>query len=103
MRTVPEGAKVVQVVGQQWSWSFVYPEEGLTSDRLFLPVNKPVKLELTSRDVIHSFYLPAFRVKEDTVPGMVTYLNDRARRIPNRSPWAGRSPPRRQRLGPLPR
>jgi cytochrome c oxidase subunit II len=76
MRDVPEGAKVVKVIGQQWFWTFIYPDEGVSSDRLFLPVNQPVKLELTAPlgDVVHSFYLPAFRVKEDAVPGMETYL-----------------------------
>jgi cytochrome c oxidase subunit II len=74
MRDVPEGAEAVRVIAQQWSWIFVYEKEDITSDRLYLPVGRPVKLLLESRDVIHSFYLPAFRVKEDTVPGRENYI-----------------------------
>ena len=69
---VPPGAMVVHVTGRQWSWSFRYAN-GKTSDELYVPVNKPVKLELTSLDVIHSFFVPAFRIKKDVVPGMTTY------------------------------
>jgi len=74
MRDVPEGAEVIRVIAQQWSWSFVYDEEGITSDRLHLPIGRPVKLLLESQDVIHSFYLPAFRIKEDMVPGRENYI-----------------------------
>ena len=69
---VPPGAMVVHVTGRQWSWSFQYAN-GKTSDELYVPVNKPVKLELTSEDVVHSFFVPAFRIKKDAVPGMTTY------------------------------
>ncbi len=76
MRTVPEDAQVVEVVGQRWFWTFIYPEQGITSDRLYAPVGKPMKLEMTAPvdDVVHSLYLPAFRVKEDCVPGRKSYL-----------------------------
>ena len=76
IRTVPEGAMVVKVTGMQWSWSFYYPEEGITSTEMTVPVNTPVKVEITAPpdDVIHSFYIPDFRVKEDAVPGKETYL-----------------------------
>lgn len=73
MRNVPKEAMVVRVTARMWSWFFEY-ENGKTSDLLNVPVSKPVKLVLTSQDVIHSFYIPAFRVKEDAVPGMETYL-----------------------------
>ncbi len=66
---VPEDAMTINVTARQWSWSFEY-EGGLTETELRLPVGKPVKLELTSSDVIHSFYIPAFRVKKDVVPGL---------------------------------
>lgn len=69
---VPPGAMVVHVTGQQWVWSFKYPN-GVTSKKLYVPVNRPIKLELTSKDVIHSFFVPAFRIKKDCVPGMTTY------------------------------
>ena len=77
MRDVPEGAKVIHVTGQQWNWNFYYPEEDIsTVNELVLPGGRAVKFELSSRldDVLHSFYLPEFRVKEDCVPGMDTYL-----------------------------
>lgn len=73
MRTVPEGAMVVQVTARQWGWSFEH-ENGKRSGDLRVPVGKPVKLVMRSLDVIHCLYIPAFRVKEDVVPGMETYL-----------------------------
>jgi cytochrome c oxidase subunit II len=76
MRNVPANAMVVEVEAAQWFWSFRYPEEGITSDKLYAPVDRPVKLELHAADneVVHSLYLPAFRIKEDCVPGTDTYL-----------------------------
>ncbi|AMK12618.1 cytochrome c oxidase subunit II [Pseudodesulfovibrio indicus] len=71
MRTIPEGAMTVSVEGRMWSWRFTY-ENGRTSNELVIPVNTPVRLALASRDVIHSFYVPAMRVKWDLVPGMET-------------------------------
>jgi cytochrome c oxidase subunit 2 len=65
---------VVSVVGQQWSWSFAYPEHDVRSARLVLPVGQPVLLELQSNDVLHSFWVPEFRVKQDLVPGQMKTL-----------------------------
>ncbi len=66
---------VVHVTGRQWSWSFEYPEdENASSSELVLPVNQPVVLEMEAEDVIHSFWVPEFRVKQDLVPGQVTRL-----------------------------
>jgi len=59
------------VEGRMWSWRFTY-ENGKTAKELVIPVDTPVKLALTTRDVIHSFYVPAMRVKWDMVPGMDT-------------------------------
>jgi cytochrome c oxidase subunit II len=73
IRTPPKNAMIINVQSRQWSWLFVY-ENGKRSDLLRVPLNKPVKLVLTSEDVIHSLYIPAFRIKEDCVPGMKTYL-----------------------------
>jgi cytochrome c oxidase subunit 2 len=73
MRQVPDDAIPVKVIGQQWSWSFEY-ENGKKSADLVVPINKPVKLNLFSRDVIHSLYIPAFRIKEDVVPGKNNYM-----------------------------
>ncbi len=65
---------VVSVIGQQWSWSFAYPEADVTSNRLVLPVNQPILFELESKDVLHSFWVPEFRVKQDLVPGTIKPL-----------------------------
>lgn len=73
MKTIPEGAMEVKVTGRMWSWSFEYPN-GAVTDRLVLPINKPAKMVITSVDVLHSFYIPAFRIKEDAVPGKMTYM-----------------------------
>lgn len=73
LRTVPEGAMQVEVAGQMFSWLFTY-ENGKESDNeLVVPLGKPVKLNVTSLDVIHSLYIPAFRIKVDAVRGMKTY------------------------------
>ncbi len=68
MHKPPKDAMKVDVIGRMWEWSFVYAN-GKQSDKLYLPLNKPVKLNLQSKDVIHSLFIPAFRVKEDVVPG----------------------------------
>lgn len=59
----------VNVTGRQWSWSFEYPEYGITSDVLYLPTNHQALLRLRATDVIHSFWVPEFRVKQDLLPG----------------------------------
>ncbi|PIE81900.1 MAG: cytochrome c oxidase subunit II [Chloroflexi bacterium] len=65
----------VKVYGQQWSWQFEYPEqENITSAILVLPVDQPILLEMESRDVLHSFWIPEFRVKQDLVPHTLTHL-----------------------------
>jgi len=69
LRNVPKDALPVTATARQWSWNFTYAN-GKTSTKLYVPVGKPVRVELVSRDVIHGFYLPAFRVKRDVVPGM---------------------------------
>jgi len=68
-RKVDPQAMVVNVTAVQWSWSYDYPDYGVTSTSLNLPVNKQVLLKLTSTDVIHSFWVPEFRVKQDALPG----------------------------------
>ena len=73
-------AMVVKVTGIQWSWRFEYPPDPVTgvsviSNELRLPVGKPVLLQMTSTDVIHSFWVPEFRVKQDLVPGRITQLS----------------------------
>jgi cytochrome c oxidase subunit II len=73
LRASPD-AMVVKVTGSQWSWNFEYPDYGFTSPELYLPVNKAVLFKLQSTDVIHSFWVPEFRPKQDVVPGRVTEL-----------------------------
>ena len=72
LRTVPKGALEVTATARMWSWSFTYPN-GATSPKLYVPAGKPVRVNLVSTDVIHGFFLPAFRVKRDVVPGMPNY------------------------------
>lgn len=73
MRTAPADAMVVHVMARQWSWTFEYAN-GRETDVLKVPVGKPVKLLITSADVLHSLYIPAYRIKEDAVPGRETHL-----------------------------
>jgi cytochrome c oxidase subunit 2 len=73
IRNPPKNAMQIDVTGRQWSWSFAYAN-GKQSGVLNVPLGKPVELVLTSADVIHSFFIPAYRVKEDCVPGMKTHL-----------------------------
>lgn len=73
MTTPPESAIDIQVNGQKWSWGFTH-YNGTTDNTLHVPVNKPVRLLMTSADVLHSFYVPAFRVKQDVVPKRYTQV-----------------------------
>ncbi len=67
MTKPPKDAMEVTVIGRMWNFSYEY-ENGRRTDTLFLPKDKPVKLNLKAMDVIHSFYIPAFRIKQDMVP-----------------------------------
>jgi cytochrome c oxidase subunit 2 len=71
-----ENEMVVNVTGRQWSWIFSYPDyEGVgNSPDMVLPVNRTIRLRMNSDDVLHSFWVPEFRVKQDLVPGMETTL-----------------------------
>jgi cytochrome c oxidase subunit 2 len=64
----PEGAIEIYVVGKQWMWKLQHPEGQREINELHVPVGRPVKLIMTSQDVIHSFYIPAFRIKNDVLP-----------------------------------
>ncbi|HEY1379225.1 MAG TPA: cytochrome c oxidase subunit II [Gemmataceae bacterium] len=74
MTTPPEDAVEVYVVGRQWMWKLQHPDGQREINELHVPVGTPVKLTLTSEDVIHSFFIPDFRVKQDAVPGRYTFL-----------------------------
>jgi cytochrome c oxidase subunit 2 len=73
MRDIPADARVVKTVAKMWSWEFEYPGNKISSE-LVLPINEAVVLEMTSLDVVHSLFISAFRVKEDVVPGVVSYM-----------------------------
>ncbi len=75
MRTAPDNALEVHVFGRQWSWEFVYKSGKTVGNEFYVPVNTPIKLIMTSRDVIHSFYVPSLRVKQDAVPGRYTMIS----------------------------
>jgi cytochrome c oxidase subunit 2 len=66
----------IKVIGQQWSWRFEYPDSGIVSTDLMMPVNKQALLRLSSNDVIHSFWVPEFRVKQDALPGGSEFVRD---------------------------
>jgi cytochrome c oxidase subunit 2 len=74
MTTPPENAYEIQVTGQRWFWTFNYPNGASETNILHVPVGRPVKLTMRSDDVIHSVFIPAFRVKQDVVPGRRTQL-----------------------------
>ncbi|TMQ18797.1 MAG: c-type cytochrome [Deltaproteobacteria bacterium] len=69
LQTPPADAIPVYVTAKQWMWKFAYPDGPSSSEMLVVPVGRPVKLIMTSRDVIHSFYVAEFRIKQDVVPG----------------------------------
>jgi cytochrome c oxidase subunit II len=72
LQTPPRDAIDVYVMGKKWMWKFAYAGGPNGVDNLYVPAGRPVRLLITSRDVIHSFYLPAFRLKQDAIPGRYT-------------------------------
>lgn len=74
MIEVPADAYEVRAIGKQWLWQFQYDNGRTEINKLYVPLNKPVKVVMTSDDVLHSLFIPAFRVKKDVVPGMYTYV-----------------------------
>ncbi len=73
LRTPPDGSYEIQVVAKKWSWTFIYPT-GHIDANLHVPLDQPVKLVMSSDDVLHSLFIPAFRVKMDCVPGRYSTL-----------------------------
>jgi cytochrome c oxidase subunit 2 len=65
---------VVNVTGQQFTWTFEYPDQNVNSNELVLPLDRPVDFRIKTRDVIHSFWVPEFRLKSDAVPGLTTKI-----------------------------
>ena len=85
LRTIPENAMEINVTAKQWAWNFTYPADLRKNPKkatvlksanvLYLKENQPVKLVMKSTDVLHSFFVPAFRVKEDIAPHIYTYTS----------------------------
>jgi cytochrome c oxidase subunit 2 len=76
MRSPPEDARLIDVEARQWAFSFTYPGTGVTTSELYVPAGEPIRCRLTAPrdDVVHSFYIPRFRTKEDCVPGRENYM-----------------------------
>ena len=65
----------VKVIAQQFAWHFQYPQLGnVTADQLYLPKDRPVVFDVVTRDVLHDFWVPSFRLKTDAVPGLTTHI-----------------------------
>lgn len=73
MRNIPDDAMQIEVIARMWEWEFNY-DNGAKTDTLYVPIDQPIKLNLKSLDVNHSFYIPAFRVKEDVIAGKENML-----------------------------
>lgn len=69
---VPEGAYEITVTASKWRWGFTYPNGKMEVNHLTLPAGRPVKLLMSSNDVVHSLFIPEYRVKQDVVPGQYT-------------------------------
>ena len=74
LRKMPENALEINIFAKQWAWEMQYKSGVATSNLMVVPVDTDVKLLMTSKDVIHSFYVPSFRIKQDVVPGRYTML-----------------------------
>lgn len=73
-RNIPENTLDINVIGKQWMWKVQHPNGLREVNELTVPVGQPVKLTMTSQDVLHSFYIPAFRVKQDVIPARYTNM-----------------------------
>lgn len=73
LRNVPKNALEIETIAQMYSWIFIYPNEKETDSELVVPQGRPIRLNITSDDVIHGLFIPAFRIKVDAVPGVHTY------------------------------
>lgn len=73
LRSVPEDALEIEVLAQSFSWLFIYDNDKEVENEMVVPVNRPIRLNISSLDVIHSLFIPAFRVKIDAVKGIKTY------------------------------
>jgi cytochrome c oxidase subunit 2 len=74
LQSPPQDAIEINVIGKQWMWKIQHQEGRREINELHVPVGRPIKITLASEDVIHSFFIPAFRVKQDAVPGRFTSM-----------------------------
>lgn len=72
---------IVEARAHQWGWDFIYPSLGVTSQTLVLPVHREIRFDVTSQDVIHSFWIPAFRMKIDAIPGRINHITVTTTRV----------------------
>src|SRR5690606_35797179 len=70
----PGDSMEIVVTGKQWLWEFEYPDGSRTVNDLHVPINRPIRLVMTSEDVLHDFYIPEMRVKHDVIPGRYTSI-----------------------------
>ena len=70
----PSDAITINVKAQKWNWSFEYANGTNSPGEIWVPVNTPIRLEMTSQDVLHSFFVPEFRIKHDVIPNRYTYV-----------------------------
>jgi cytochrome c oxidase subunit 2 len=68
----PSDSYEIQVTGERWLWTFLYPNGTISPTKLIVPKGKPVRMVMSSKDVIHSFFVPEFRIKRDVIPGQYT-------------------------------
>ncbi|HPI40103.1 MAG TPA: cytochrome c oxidase subunit II [Pseudobdellovibrionaceae bacterium] len=83
MRAMPKDALEIHVYGKQWAWEVEYKNGYKTVNEIVVPINQDVKLLMTSTDVLHSFYIPSFRIKQDVIPGRYTALWFNANKLGN--------------------
>ena len=74
MQTPPPDVQGINVVARQWMWKLQHPEGRSELNELHVPIGQPIQLRMISEDVIHSFYIPAFRIKQDVLPGSYTRM-----------------------------
>lgn len=74
MRAIPEDAMEVKITGRKWQWIFTYPDGRVVPNELVVPAGKDIRLVMKSDDVIHSFFVPDFRIKQDVLPNAYTKL-----------------------------
>ncbi len=82
----PDDAMNIQVTASRWKWEFLSPEGSPSNNEVYVPVGRPVRLVMSSQDVLHSFFVPDFRVKRDVVPGMFSSLWFQAVDRPDENP-----------------